>query len=317
MNPESPKRTIRQITDEKFINLFAIDTPTPTGNRAWLFASRKKAAQAGTVSADAVVIVAIVPHNGTPRLLVTREYRAPLGHHELSLPSGLVDPGETIETAAARELFEETGLQLKRVLHVSPPVASSAGLTDEAVCLVYAETEGTLSRANQTEHEDIESQLLSLDDLRQLLLNPGTDVISSRLYPMIMGFVAAGSFQLPEIFTRGLRELTTLYRPVGPEELELIKQSGYREFPPRLPDQPIFYPVLNEGYATQIARDWNVRSSGAGFVTRFRLPTEFLKKYSPQVVGAKTHAELWVPAEELPEFNRNIVGTIEVVARFP
>jgi 8-oxo-dGTP pyrophosphatase MutT (NUDIX family) len=316
MNPENPKRVIRRITDEQFINLFAIDTPTPTGNRTWLFASRKKANQAGTVSADAVVIVAIVPHNGTPRLLVTREYRAPLGRHELSLPSGLVDPGETVETAAARELFEETGLHLKRILHVSPPVASSAGLTDEAVCLVYAETEGTLSRAHQTEHEDIESQLLSLDDLRRLLANPGTDVISSRLYPMLMGFAAAGSFQLPAFLTPSTSALTTLYRPVGPKELELIKQSGYREFPPRLPDQPIFYPVLNEDYAVQIARDWNVRASGAGFVTRFNLTTEFLKKYPPRIVGAKTHAELWVPAEELPEFNRHIVGQIEVIATF-
>ncbi|MFH1498650.1 MAG: NUDIX hydrolase [Verrucomicrobiota bacterium] len=201
MNPDHPKRSIRQITNEKFINLFASDTLTDKGTRTWLFASRKSAAQAGTVSADAVVIVAIVPHHGTPRLLVTREYRAPLGRHELSLPSGLVDPGESIETAAARELFEETGLRLTRVLHVSPPVASSAGLTDEAVSLVYAETEGTLSRDYQTEHEDIESQLHSLDDLRRLLVTPGQDVISSRLYPMIMGFVAAGSFQLPEILT--------------------------------------------------------------------------------------------------------------------
>lgn len=317
MNPDHSKRSIRQITNEKFINLFASDTLTDEGTRTWLFASRKPAAQAGTVSADAVVIVAIVPHEGTPRLLVTREYRAPLGRHELSLPSGLVDPGESIETAAARELFEETGLRLTRVLHVSPPVASSAGLTDEAVCLVYAETEGTLSRDYQTEHEDIESQLLSLDDLRRLLVTPGEDVISSRLYPMIMGFVAAGSFQLPEMLTRPTPALTTLYRPVGPEELALIEQSGFREFPPRLPEQPIFYPVLNEDYAIQIARDWNVLSSGAGFVTRFQLPTEFLKKYPPQVVGAKAHAELWVPADELPEFNRAIVGTIEVVARFP
>ncbi len=96
----------------------------------------------------------------------------------------------------------ETGLKLTRVLHVSPPVASSAGLTDEAVCLVYVETEGTLSRANQTEHEDIESQLLGSEDLRQLVLNPGNDVLSSRLYPMIIGFVAAGDFRLPEILTQ-------------------------------------------------------------------------------------------------------------------
>jgi hypothetical protein len=108
----------------------------------------------------------------------------------------------------------------------------------------------------------------------------------------------------------------TLYRPVGPKELKLIAESGYTAFPPRLPDQPIFYPVLNEEYATQIARDWNVKASGAGYVTRFRVRSDFLAKYTPQVVGGKVHAELWVPAEELPEFNRNIVGLIEVISEF-
>jgi hypothetical protein len=61
-------------------------------------------------------------------------------------------------------------------------------------------------------------------------------------------------------------DVTVLYRPVGPKELELIKESGCREFPSRLPGQPIFYPVLNEEYAVQIARDWN-----AGNRLRFRV----------------------------------------------
>src|SRR5512139_3324037 len=61
----------------------------------------------------------------------------------------------------------------------------------------------------------------------------------------------------------------TLYRPVGPAELDLIEASGWRKFPPRLPEQPIFYPVLNEGYAAQIAQRWNVPESGVGYVTAF------------------------------------------------
>jgi hypothetical protein len=111
--------------------------------------------------------------------------------------------------------------------------------------------------------------------------------------------------------------LTTLWRPVGPKELALIEASGFREFPPRLLGQPIFYPVLNEDYALQIARDWNVPESGSGFVTRFQVRTEFLKKYPPQIVGGRTQAELWIPAEDLAEFNRHIAGLIEVTARFP
>jgi hypothetical protein len=108
----------------------------------------------------------------------------------------------------------------------------------------------------------------------------------------------------------------TLYRPVGPQELALIAASGWREFPPRLPEQPIFYPVLNEEYAIQIARDWNVKESGAGYVTRFHVEAGFISRYREQTVGAAVHKELWVPAEELPELNRHIVGLIEVVAEF-
>ena len=96
----------------------------------------------------------------------------------------------------------------------------------------------------------------------------------------------------------------------------MIAASGYREFPPRLPDQPIFYPVLNQEYATQIARDWNVKASGAGYVTRFQVTRSFLDRYPEQVVGASIHRELWRPAEDLAEMNGNIVGLIEVIAEY-
>lgn len=110
---------------------------------------------------------------------------------------------------------------------------------------------------------------------------------------------------------------TTLFRPIGPSELELIAATGYREFPPRLPDQPIFYPVLNEEYARQIACEWNVPASGAGYVTRFNVRKSFLQRYPEQTVGASVHRELWIPAEDLAELNRNIVGIIDVIAEFP
>ena len=109
---------------------------------------------------------------------------------------------------------------------------------------------------------------------------------------------------------------TILYRPVGPAELELIAAAGFRAFPPRLPGQPIFYPVTNEAYAARIAREWNVRDSGAGFVTRFAVGSEFIARYPVQTVGGAECTELWVPAEELDEFNRHIVGSIEVFAEF-
>lgn len=114
-------------------------------------------------------------------------------------------------------------------------------------------------------------------------------------------------------------KLITLYRPVGQKELELIKDSGYKKFPPRLEWQPIFYPVMNQQYAEQIARQWNTEdefSGYAGYVLAFDLPEEYVQKYPVQNVGGEIHNELWVPANELEEFNNNILGLIRVVDAF-
>jgi len=111
-------------------------------------------------------------------------------------------------------------------------------------------------------------------------------------------------------------ETVTLWRPTGPKELALVEESGWRAWPPRLPDQPIFYPVLNEEYATKIARDWNVKASGVGYVTRSEVEKTFLDQYEVQQAGGQTILEYWIPAEDLDEFNEHIVGMIQVVAEF-
>jgi len=115
-----------------------------------------------------------------------------------------------------------------------------------------------------------------------------------------------------------MSELATLYRPVGSKELALIEQSGFAAFPPRLPEQPIFYPVTNEDYACQIARDWNTKFNDekVGYVTRFSLPKSYLDQFERKIVGVAEHEELWIPAEQLDEFNSQIVGKIEVINKF-
>lgn len=107
-----------------------------------------------------------------------------------------------------------------------------------------------------------------------------------------------------------------LYRPVGQTELDLIAQSDYRAYPPRLPEQPIFYPVLNEKYAREIAEKWNKKSvdSGyAGYVTTFEIDDNYISEYTVQTVGASYHKEYWIPAENLDEFNDHIIGKIRII----
>jgi len=111
----------------------------------------------------------------------------------------------------------------------------------------------------------------------------------------------------------------TLYRPVGEKELILIMESNFTKFPPRLDWQPIFYPVLNEEYAAEIASQWNTQDEFGnylGFVTKFQVTHEEFEKYEVKNVGGTIHDELWVPADALEDFNQAIKGTIEVVNVF-
>jgi hypothetical protein len=108
----------------------------------------------------------------------------------------------------------------------------------------------------------------------------------------------------------------TLWRPVGPAELDLIRNAGMRAFPSRLAEQPIFYPVLSEEYAVKIARDWNVPADGSYLVTRFEVSRTFLNRYTVQDARGCAHLEYWIPAEELTAFNDAIVGEIKVIAEF-
>lgn len=114
-------------------------------------------------------------------------------------------------------------------------------------------------------------------------------------------------------------ETVELFRPVGHAELDLIRESGFSAFPPRLPHQPIFCPVLTYEYAEQIAREWNTRdpaSNFLGYVLRFKTSRSFLSKYEIHTVGSSRHQEYWIPAEDLADFNLHLVGPIEVIAEF-
>ena len=109
-----------------------------------------------------------------------------------------------------------------------------------------------------------------------------------------------------------------LYRPVGTKELELIAESGYTKFPPRLPEQPIFYPVCSETYAVEIASRWNVayNDDHKGYVTKFEIEDDYSGQFEIHTVGGSYHQELWIPAEELEIFNRHIIAKIQVIHSF-
>ena len=110
-------------------------------------------------------------------------------------------------------------------------------------------------------------------------------------------------------------ETVTCYRPLGEKELELVRESGFKKWPPRLPDQPIFYPVTSEEYAVELTQ-CNITDYGKGYVSKFQVKKSFMDRNPVKTVGAKRHTEWWVPAEELEELNDNIVGEILIIGEY-
>ena len=111
-------------------------------------------------------------------------------------------------------------------------------------------------------------------------------------------------------------ETVVMFRPAGPGEIELVAASGYKRWPPRLPEQPIFYPVTNEDYAREITMKWNVKEGHAGYVMRFHVRKSFIDRYEIHKVGGAIHTEWWIPAKDLEELNDNIIGLIEIVGEY-
>jgi ADP-ribose pyrophosphatase len=152
-----------KLSNSKWLNLFKVTYHLPGRDpRSWVLASRQQAPRCVTgrfEAPDAVIIVAF--HRGRGKLVVTREYRVPLDGDEIGFPAGLVDPGETVVDAARRELKEETGLNVTRFLSASPPLYSSAGMTDESITLVNVECEGEPSNKALEASEVIEVLFVS------------------------------------------------------------------------------------------------------------------------------------------------------------
>lgn len=171
-------KDVTQVTNEKWINLFAATFEHNKHQGRWVFASRKKKPYQFPVVADAVIIVPVLVKRGQERqLAVIREFRVPVGDYVYGLPAGLVEEGETIETCVRRELREETGLKVKQILRVTQPLYSSSGLTDEAAVMVFVEASQTAKSKTALEaSEEIDMILLDFDGVCRLCDDTSTRI---------------------------------------------------------------------------------------------------------------------------------------------
>lgn len=188
--------SIKKLTDEKWLNLYDVDYRRPPMKQShhWLVCSRKENPVTDAAVPDAVFIVPILKTPDGNRLVMTREFRVAIDDYEYGFPAGLIDDGETVESTVRRELKEETGLDLAAIHHISPPVYSSAGMTDESCCMVLVEASGTPSTDLNEEHEDIEVVLMGTRAIRSLLAS--NQKIAGKAWGLLYHFAVTNKIEL-------------------------------------------------------------------------------------------------------------------------
>ncbi|MDA0349049.1 MAG: NUDIX hydrolase [Verrucomicrobia bacterium] len=147
--------------------------------RIWEYAART-----GTVGAAAIIAI---EEGEIPKLIVVKQFRPAIDNFSLEFPAGLVDPGESIQAAALRELEEETGY-IGQVTHESAPVYSSPGLTDEQVSLVTVKIIGKTETKLESD-ESIEVITLPINNLMDELIRiqDTGPVIDAKLWTFAQG----------------------------------------------------------------------------------------------------------------------------------
>ncbi|MFZ9024909.1 MAG: NUDIX domain-containing protein [Anaerohalosphaeraceae bacterium] len=186
--------TIAKLTQQPWLNLFDVAYSTQDGSpHHWLMCSRKDRPVEEAAVPDAVVIVPILPTTEGNRLVLTKEFRVPIDDGEFAFPAGLIDANETIESTVRRELKEETGLDVVTIHHVSPPVYSSAGLSDESCCMVLVTAAGKPSTHLNEAHEQIEVLLYDIGDIRELLKS--NKKIAAKAWGLLYHFAATGRIE--------------------------------------------------------------------------------------------------------------------------
>ncbi len=186
-------KSANKLTDLKWLNLFDVDyLDQDGGHRSWQLASRSRRPKCITGKFNVPDAVVIVPfHTAEKKIVIIKEYRVPLADYEYGFPAGLIDPGETIEQTARREMQEETGLTVTRFLKISAPVYSSAGMTDESVAMVYVECDGQPSTAGNQDSELIEVRLVTRTQALQMCENPALK-LDVKAWLVLAGFSEKG-----------------------------------------------------------------------------------------------------------------------------
>lgn len=187
--------SIEQTQGLKFLKSYTIHFHDKLGNeKTWELVSRgdgdrlRSEIQDGKSYSDGAMIFAVSKDG--QKLCMIKEFRIPAGRYVYSLPAGLSDAGESIETAAKREFKEETGMELE-IVKADPPRYTSVGLTNETVNIVYGYFSGTPSTNFLESTEDITVEIVDRNRAIEIIQN---EIVPIRTYLLLCHFFKLNDF---------------------------------------------------------------------------------------------------------------------------
>lgn len=181
------------IHDAKWLKLVQAEAIVRDVSKKWIYCTRKEGEITDSNLPDAVVIVPYVRDKEITKIILVKEFRIPLGRYQIGFPAGLVDPDETSDSSAKRELLEETGYEVTSILDRSGVLATSAGLTDETFQYLFVEASYLQEPALESS-EDIEVLKLSLAELSNLMEQSNN--ICGRVWPICYQHIQTNQFPI-------------------------------------------------------------------------------------------------------------------------
>ena len=180
--------SVKKLAGSKFLSLYELDAIRRDGGHfSYYMASRTgKAEDLKALTQqnrpDGVVIYATYED----KVVLVKQYRYPIGGYIYEFPAGLVEPGENVENAACREIFEETGLSLT-VKHTAPAYFTTVGMTDESCVTVFGTCTGSPTVQNEEATEDIQVVLADRQEAKRILKEEKVAIMCAY---MLMHFVS-------------------------------------------------------------------------------------------------------------------------------
>ena len=159
---------MKKVKDGKYLKNYELVYENKAGKeKVFEIVSRSEIASVDDLGKKTQGVSIIAFYQG--KMLLLKEFRMGVNKTIVNFCAGSVEEGEVMEDCLKRELKEETGLNVKRIIKILPPSYAAVSLSDMKNTIAFIEAEGELNSDNAGDNEEIRAAFYSKEECRKLL----------------------------------------------------------------------------------------------------------------------------------------------------